>query len=354
MAQLELLKVAKTFGKNNIIHGLDLTVEAGEFLVVVGPSGCGKSTLLRIVAGLEPVSEGDVRIDGRSVTKLSPKARGIAMVFQNYALYPHMSVRDNISFGLKLAKIPDDEVSRRVTDAAKILHLGELLDRKPYQLSGGQKQRVAMGRAMVRQPAIFLFDEPLSNLDAQLRVQMRAEIASLHRRLRSTIVYVTHDQTEAMTLADRIVVMRAGKVEQIAAPMELYRNPATRFVASFIGSPAMNFLPVSIFPAGTGMHRAETIGFRPEHSQFIPSSGTGKQPPVVAGEEDAIIVGTGAVKLVEPLGAVTLVHCELAPALDVICEFHGANIPVPGDEGFLKIDISQLLFFDGEGLRVRK
>ena len=354
MAQLELLKVAKTFGKNSIIHGLDLTVEAGEFLVVVGPSGCGKSTLLRIVAGLEPVSEGDVRIDGRSVTKLSPKERGIAMVFQNYALYPHMSVRDNISFGLKLAKIPDDEVSRRVTDAAKILHLAELLDRKPYQLSGGQKQRVAMGRAMVRQPAIFLFDEPLSNLDAQLRVQMRAEIASLHRRLSSTIVYVTHDQTEAMTLADRIVVMRAGKVEQVAAPMELYRNPASKFVASFIGSPAMNFLPVSAFPAGTGMHRTETIGFRPEHSEFIPASKSSKTVPNVSGEDDAIIVGTGAVKLVEPLGAVTLVHCELAPALEVICEYHGPNIPVPGDQGFLKIDISQLLFFDGEGLRVRK
>lgn len=353
MTQLELCKVVKNFGKNRIIHGLDLSVEAGEFVVVVGPSGCGKSTLLRIIAGLEPMSDGDIRIDGRSVTKLSPKARGVAMVFQNYALYPHMTVRDNISFGLKLAKLPDDEISRRVTDAAKILHLNELLDRKPQQLSGGQKQRVAMGRAMVRQPAIFLFDEPLSNLDAQLRVQMRAEIASLHRRLRSTIVYVTHDQTEAMTLADRIVVMRSGLIEQVAAPMELYRNPETKFVASFIGSPAMNFLPVSAFPAGTGMHRAETIGFRPEHSEFIPVSASSKGPSIAHGDDDAIIVGTGAVKLVEPLGAVTLVHCELAPLLNVVCEYHGPGIPAPGDEGFLKIDVSQLHFFDGEGMRVR-
>jgi ABC-type sugar transport system ATPase subunit len=353
MAQLELERVSKKFGPTQIIHSMDLKVDSGEFLVVVGPSGCGKSTLLRLVAGLEPVSSGEIKIDGRSVNRLSPKARGVAMVFQNYALYPHMTVRDNIAFGLKLAKLPDDEIARRVMEAGKILHLGDLLDRKPYQLSGGQKQRVAMGRAMVRQPSIFLFDEPLSNLDAQLRVQMRAEIAALHRRLKSTVVYVTHDQTEAMTLADRIVVMRGGNIEQVDTPMELYRNPATRFVASFIGSPSMNFLPVSAFPAGTGTFHAETIGFRPEHSEFVPSSGL-RRAPLVSGGDESIIVGTGAVKLSEPLGALTLVHCELAPGLDVVCEYRGEDIPAPGAEGFLKIDVRQLRFFDSEGKRVRK
>ena len=353
MAQLELEKVVKKFGKTSIIHSLDLAVDAGEFLVVVGPSGCGKSTLLRIIAGLEPLTDGDIKIDGRSVKKLTPKARGVAMVFQNYALYPHMTVRNNISFGLKLAKLPDDEIARRVTDAAKVLQLNELLERKPNELSGGQKQRVAMGRAMVRRPTLFLFDEPLSNLDAQLRVQMRAEIAGLHRRLKSTVVYVTHDQTEAMTLADRIVVMRAGRVEQVAAPMELYRNPATRFVASFIGSPAMNFLPVSAFPAGTGMYRAETIGFRPEHSEFIATSSF-QSESAVHGGDDAIIMGTGPVKLIEPLGAVTLVHCELAPGLEVVSHYYGQNVPDLGAEGFLKIDVRQLHFFDGEGRRVSK
>lgn len=353
MAQVELDRVSKKFGPNQIIHSLDLKVEPGEFVVIVGPSGCGKSTLLRIIAGLEPVSSGDVKFDGRSVNRLSPKERGIAMVFQNYALYPHMTVRDNIAFSLKLARLPDDEISRRVLEAAKILHLSELLERKPHQLSGGQKQRVAMGRAMVRQPSVFLFDEPLSNLDAQLRVQMRAEIAGLHRRLKSTVVYVTHDQTEAMTLADRIVVMRGGHVEQVGAPLDLYRRPGTRFVASFIGSPSMNFLPVSAFPAGTGTFHAETIGFRPEHSEFLPVSPS-RKAPVVSSNDDAIILGTGAVKLVEPLGALTLVHCELAPSLSVVCEYRGERIPVPGDEGFLKIDVNQLHFFGSEGKRVGK
>lgn len=348
MANLVLEKVAKKFAGTTVVHELDLSVEAGEFLVVVGPSGCGKSTLLRLVAGLEQVSGGDIKIDGRSVRKLSPKARGVAMVFQNYALYPHMTVRDNISFGMKLAKIPDEEIQRRLTDAAKILQLGELLDRKPHQLSGGQKQRVAMGRAMVRQPAIFLFDEPLSNLDAQLRVQMRAEIASLHRRLNSTVVYVTHDQTEAMTLADRIAVMKDGRLEQVAPPLELYRNPVSRFVASFIGSPAMNFLPVSAFPAGTGMYRAEWIGFRPEHAAFVPLKSRGNPGT----GEDSILLGTSGVKLVEPTGALTHVHCEMAPGLDAVCEFRGNRLPAPGDEGFIKIDAGELMFFDGAGLRL--
>jgi ABC-type sugar transport system ATPase subunit len=348
MANLVLDKVVKKFGGSTVVHDFDLTVESGEFLVVVGPSGCGKSTLLRLVAGLEQVNAGDIKIDGRSVRKLSPKARGVSMVFQNYALYPHMTVRDNISFGLKLAKIPDDEIRRRLTDAAKILQLIDLLDRKPHQLSGGQKQRVAMGRAMVRQPAIFLFDEPLSNLDAQLRVQMRSEIASLHRRLNSTVVYVTHDQTEAMTLADRIAVMKEGRLEQLAPPMELYRNPVSRFVASFIGSPSMNFLPVSAFPAGTGMYRAEWIGFRPEHATFVPLKSRGNPG---TGEE-AILLGTSGVKLVEPTGALTYVHCEMAPGLDAVCEFRDTRLPMPGDEGFIKISANELMFFDGAGFRI--
>lgn len=359
MAELELAGIIKNFGTNNIIHEMDLKVASGEFLVIVGPSGCGKSTLLRMIAGLEPVSAGVVSIGNRVVNKLSPKERGIAMVFQNYALYPHMTVQENIAFGLKLAKLPDDEVERRVTEAAKVLRLNELMQRKPHQLSGGQKQRVAMGRAMVRRPAIFLFDEPLSNLDAQLRVQMRAEISGLHRRLKSTVVYVTHDQVEAMTLADRIVVMNGGKIEQVAAPMELYLRPATRFVASFIGSPAMNFLPVSAFPAGTGLYRAETIGFRAEDTLFVPADKV-EEPGIAAGSEgkrnragaEYIIAGTGAVKLVEPLGPVTHVHCEIAPGLEIVSEYHGSMMPMPGDKGFLKIAISRMHFFDGNGLRI--
>lgn len=355
MAELEFAGVAKKFGDASVIENIDLKISSGEFLVIVGPSGCGKSTILRMIAGLEPVSSGSIAIDGRVVNKLSPKERGVAMVFQNYALYPHMTVNENIAFGLRLAKLPDDEVERRVTEAAKILRLGELLDRKPHQLSGGQKQRVAMGRAMVRRPAIFLFDEPLSNLDAQLRVKMRAEIAELHRRLQTTVIYVTHDQVEAMTLADRIVVMNAGNIEQIARPMELYHRPESQFVASFIGSPAMNFLPVSAFPAGTGIYRAETIGFRSEDVVFVPShNGDLKADTAgaVRADGDFIIVGTGAVKLVEPLGPMTHVHCEVAPGLEIVSEYHGSEVPVPGAAGFLKISVQKMHFFDSRGKRI--
>ncbi|MEL7372417.1 MAG: sn-glycerol-3-phosphate ABC transporter ATP-binding protein UgpC, partial [Myxococcota bacterium] len=241
MASLQLENVYKRYGDVEVVKNVNLDIEDGDFVVLVGPSGCGKSTTLRMIAGLEEITEGTMRIGDDVVNKLSPRDRDVAMVFQSYALYPHMTVRDNISFGLKLRKMPKEEIDSRVNDAARILGLDDLLERKPKQLSGGQRQRVAMGRSIVRQPAVFLFDEPLSNLDAKLRVQMRAEIAQLHQRLGTTTVYVTHDQVEAMTLAKHIVVMNKGVVQQVGAPLELYRDPANTFVAGFIGSPSMNF-----------------------------------------------------------------------------------------------------------------
>jgi lactose/L-arabinose transport system ATP-binding protein len=246
MSFLKLDRVVKRFGAATVVDGVSLEAEQGEFVVFVGPSGCGKSTLLRMIAGLEEVNEGDVHIAGRIVTGVEPAERSVSMVFQSYALYPHMSVSDNIAFGLRMAKVPRDEIKRRVDEAARILQIGPLLERKPRQLSGGQRQRVAIGRAIVRQPKLFLFDEPLSNLDAELRTQMRVEIAKLHRDLGVTMVYVTHDQIEAMTLADRIVVLRGGKVEQIGSPTTLYDEPANTFVAGFIGSPKMNFLEAQV------------------------------------------------------------------------------------------------------------
>ena len=284
MANLELRAVSKRWnGKNQVIQPLDLQVADGEFIVLVGPSGCGKSTLLRLVAGLERVSAGSIHIGGRDVTALEPKARGIAMVFQNYALYPHMSVAENLAWGLKIAGLGRAEIATRVKEAARILELDGLLERRPRELSGGQRQRVAMGRALVRDPAVFLFDEPLSNLDAKLRVQMRLELQQLHQRLETTSLYVTHDQVEAMTLAQRVVVMQAGVVEQLGTPVEVYERPATRFVASFIGSPAMNLLDGQVdaagghcdvpgglrLPLGPGYRhlagRPVCLGIRPEH-----------------------------------------------------------------------------------------
>src|SRR6266704_1492077 len=242
MAKVQLRDVRKSYTDQQVIHGVSIEIADGEFIVIVGPSGCGKSTLLRVVAGLETITSGEIIIGDRVVNALEPKDRDIAMVFQNYALYPHMSVFDNMAYGLKIRGLPKDDIGARVKRAAEILELGPLLERKPRQLSGGQRQRVAMGRAIVREPAVFLFDEPLSNLDAKLRVQMRFEIQKLHRRLGTTSLYVTHDQVEAMTLAHRMVVMNAGRAEQIGTPMEVYEHPATVFVAGFIGSPALNFL----------------------------------------------------------------------------------------------------------------
>jgi multiple sugar transport system ATP-binding protein len=271
MATLELQQIIKSFDKTTVIQGVDLKVNDGEFVVFVGPSGCGKSTLLRIIAGLETATSGDVSIDKKRVNDISAAHRGCAMVFQSYALYPHMSVYDNMAFGLENLGIPRDVIANKVNAAAAMLRLDTLLQRKPTQLSGGQRQRVAIGRAIVREPKLFLFDEPLSNLDAELRVSMRAEIRDLHARLKATMVYVTHDQVEAMTLADKIVVLRSGKVEQIGSPLDLYNCPQNTFVAGFIGSPRMNFLPAALLP-NTMARTAHTVGIRPEHA-LIDDSG---------------------------------------------------------------------------------
>jgi multiple sugar transport system ATP-binding protein len=290
MASVTLTQVKKNYGDAHIIHGVDLKIEDGEFVVLVGPSGCGKSTLLRMLAGLEEISGGEVRIGDRVVNKLPPRDRDIAMVFQNYALYPHMSVGGNMSFALRLKKKAEEEIGRRVQNAAQMLGLGALVDRFPRALSGGQRQRVAMGRAIVRDPKVFLFDEPLSNLDAKLRVKMRADIKALHQQLRTTSVYVTHDQIEAMTMADRIVVLHDGLIEQVGTPLELYDNPTNKFVAGFIGSPSMNFLPgvlrheqgqtlvdledgqrwvAAYEPVGKG-GQTVWLGVRPEHLSVAP------------------------------------------------------------------------------------
>ena len=261
MGKISLKNVVKQFGEVTVIPPLNLDIEDGEFVVFVGPSGCGKSTLLRLIAGLEDVSDGKIEIDGRNATETPPAQRGLAMVFQSYALYPHMSVRKNIAFPLKMAGMDAAEQERRVNSAAKVLNLTDYLDRRPGQLSGGQRQRVAIGRAIVREPAAFLFDEPLSNLDAALRVGMRLEISELHQRLKTTMIYVTHDQVEAMTMADKIVVLHAGRIEQVGTPLELYRTPANLFVAGFIGSPKMNFVEGK----DAAEHDAHTIGVRPEH-----------------------------------------------------------------------------------------
>jgi len=261
MGKIQLRQVRKAFGEVEVIPGIDLDIEDGEFVVFVGPSGCGKSTLLRLIAGLEDTTSGTIEIDGKDATNLPPAKRGLAMVFQSYALYPHMTVRKNIAFPLKMAGMDQAEQDRRVERAAKVLNLASYLDRRPGQLSGGQRQRVAIGRAIVREPAAFLFDEPLSNLDAALRVGMRQEISELHQSLKTTMIYVTHDQVEAMTMADKIVVLNAGRIEQVGAPLELYAHPRNLFVAGFIGSPKMNFIE----GPEAAKHKAHTIGIRPEH-----------------------------------------------------------------------------------------
>jgi multiple sugar transport system ATP-binding protein len=261
MGKIQLSSVRKSFGEVDVIPGIDLTIENGEFVVFVGPSGCGKSTLLRLIAGLEDTTSGVIDIDSKDATSLPPAKRGLAMVFQSYALYPHMTVRKNIAFPLKMAGMDQAEQDRRVERAAKVLNLANYLDRRPGQLSGGQRQRVAIGRAIVREPAAFLFDEPLSNLDAALRVGMRQEISELHQSLKTTMIYVTHDQVEAMTMADKIVVLNAGRIEQVGAPLELYHTPKNLFVAGFIGSPKMNLIE----GAEAAKHNAHTIGIRPEH-----------------------------------------------------------------------------------------
>ncbi|MFT3673106.1 ABC transporter ATP-binding protein [Aestuariivirga sp.] len=333
MGTISLRNVRKAFGDATIIPNANLDIGNGEFIVFVGPSGCGKSTLLRLIAGLEDLTSGVIEIDGRDVTAAAPSERGLAMVFQSYALYPHMSVRNNIAFGLKMAGVPKAEIDEKVAKAAATLNLTEYLDRKPRQLSGGQRQRVAIGRAIVRQPKAFLFDEPLSNLDAALRVNMRVFIMQLHKDLGSTMIYVTHDQVEAMTMADRIVVLNRGNIEQVGSPLELYNNPDSLFVAGFIGSPKMNF----ITGAEAAKHKAHTIGIRPEHIEIAAGAGT----------------WTGKIALAEHLGADSFLHVDAGPAGRLVVRAPGDFRGKDGDGISLKPDLNRLHRFDENGKVIR-
>ncbi|THH35942.1 sn-glycerol-3-phosphate ABC transporter ATP-binding protein UgpC [Aliishimia ponticola] len=347
MTGLILNGAIKRYGEVQVIHGIDLTIDHGEFCVFVGPSGCGKSTLLRMIAGLEETSDGTIHIGARDVTQLDPAERGVSMVFQTYALYPHMTVAENMGFGLKMNGVPRAEIKQKVSEAARILKLDEYLSRKPKALSGGQRQRVAIGRAIVRGPEVFLFDEPLSNLDAELRVEMRVEIARLHQEIGATMIYVTHDQVEAMTLADKIVVLRAGRIEQVGAPLDLYRDPDNKFVAGFIGSPSMNFLDGQIegegkvavpalsrsisVPAslcsGTG---AVTVGLRPEHLELDQSG------------SDAVV------ELTEALGGVSYAHLVCAGGEKMIVEERGDHRTRVGDRVAVRFDPARAMLFDAK------
>ena len=338
MAELKLRNLGKSYGGGiQAVSGASVDIADGEFIVLVGPSGCGKSTILRMIAGLETITTGEVEIAGRVVNRLEPAQRDIAMVFQNYALYPHMSVRRNMEYGLRNRGTPRPEIDRRIKEAAATLQITEYLDRKPRALSGGQRQRVAMGRAIVREPAVFLFDEPLSNLDAKLRTQLRAELKDLHRRLGATFVFVTHDQVEAMSLADRIVIMSQGQIEQIGTPMELYERPASRFVAEFIGAPPMNVFDLNTH-AGQAMaklarvhpHDAQAVGVRPEQLR-IARDGVGAQ-----------------VILIEALGAETLVHCAIGQERLILRDGHGSRLKL-GQTLCLDAEAEAVMFFDGAG-----
>lgn len=363
MASLKIKDIRKTFGSVEVLKGIDFDVPSGEFLVLVGPSGCGKSTLLNLIAGLETITSGEIYIEDRLVNPVSPKDRDIAMVFQSYALYPNMNVRKNISFGLEMRKIPRPQIDETVQKVAGTLQIEELLDRKPGQLSGGQRQRVAMGRALARNPKVFLFDEPLSNLDAKLRVEMRTEIKLLHQRIGTTIVYVTHDQIEAMTLADRIAIMKDGIVQQLDTPRRVYENPANLFVAGFIGSPSMNFIPCSVVNSGqsmsivlnTGDGKSFTLpvkenhtalkawidqeiilGLRPEHvSNSFPGQDT----------NDQIHSIECRVNVIEPTGPDTLVFVSINDQ-KVTCRVHPNEARNPGTDINLMIDMSRVIFFD--------
>ncbi|MCY1327433.1 sn-glycerol-3-phosphate import ATP-binding protein UgpC [compost metagenome] len=355
MSELQLSDVRKSYGNFEVIKGVDLDIKTGEFVVFVGPSGCGKSTLLRMIAGLEEITSGDLTIDGERMNDVDPSKRGIAMVFQSYALYPHMTVRENMGFALRFAGVPKAEIEQRVGEAANILELGALLDRKPKQLSGGQRQRVAIGRAIVRHPKIFLFDEPLSNLDAELRVHMRIEIARLHKKLATTIIYVTHDQVEAMTLADKIVVMRGGVVEQVGSPLDLYDDPANLFVAGFIGSPKMNFLKGIVDAGGTQVRLPDfgnatipvaikeatpgssvTIGIRPEHF----------------GDSGAASLDL-TIDMLEHLGGETFAYARHGDGELIIIETKNGRGLKSGDSIAARFDPAAVLVFDADGRRLR-
>lgn len=333
MGRIQLKQVKKSFGDVTVIPPLDLAIEDGEFVVFVGPSGCGKSTLLRLIAGLEDTTSGTIEIDGQDATGLPPAKRGLAMVFQSYALYPHMTVRKNIAFPMKMAGMDQAEQDKRIEAAAKALNLTDYLDRRPGQLSGGQRQRVAIGRAIVREPAAFLFDEPLSNLDAALRVGMRMEISELHKKLETTMIYVTHDQVEAMTMADKIVVLHAGVIEQVGSPLELYRTPRNKFVAGFIGSPRMNLIE----GPQAASHNAHTIGIRPEHITVSTESGD----------------WTGTVGVSEHLGSDTFFHVNIDGFAEPVTVRAGGEVDLHyGDAIHLTPNPDQIHKFDTQGLRI--
>jgi multiple sugar transport system ATP-binding protein len=357
MADVRLENVAKRFGNVSVIEGLSLEIQDEEFMVLVGPSGCGKSTALRMIAGLEEISDGKISIGDRVVNELPPKDRDIAMVFQSYALYPHMTVRENLEFGLKIRKMPRKEIDALVNDAAEILGITSLLDRKPKQLSGGQRQRVAVGRAIVRKPSVFLFDEPLSNLDAKLRVQMRAEITKLQRRLKTTAVYVTHDQVEAMTMGDRIAVMKDGKLQQVGSPLEVYEKPVNLFVANFIGTPPMNFINATITDGGatlaaskftipvaqsmrpyTNAHAGKkvVVGLRPENVRHGSDAERGETAHIPA-----------EVEIVEPLGHEVIVHTRAGDDY-IVAALDSHHTPKMGDTVDLIIETAALHLFDAE------
>ena len=333
MGRIVLEKVTKSFGETQVIPPLDLTIEDGEFAVFVGPSGCGKSTLLRLIAGLEDCTSGKVLIDDQDVTEVSPSKRGLSMVFQSYALYPHMTVRKNIAFPMRMAGMSEEEQNKRIDAAAASLNLTDYLDRKPGQLSGGQRQRVAIGRAIVRDPSAFLFDEPLSNLDAALRVGMRLEITEMHERMKTTMIYVTHDQVEAMTMANKIVVLQAGVIEQVGSPLELYHKPRNKFVAGFIGSPKMNLIE----GAEAKKHDAQTIGIRPEHVSVSETEG----------------LWEGTVGVAEHLGSDTFIHIHGVDGCDPMTVRAGGEVSFKhGDKIFLTPDSTQIHKFDDKGLRI--
>ncbi len=338
MSSINLKAVEKWFGAVQVIKGVDLSIQEGEFVIFVGPSGCGKSTLLRMIAGLEETSRGQIMIGDRDATAEPPSKRGLAMVFQSYALYPHMSVRDNVGFPLKSAGLPKAEIDAKVSEASRVLKLDDYLDRRPKDLSGGQRQRVAIGRSIVRDPTAFLFDEPLSNLDAALRVEMRYEIAKLHQTLKSTMIYVTHDQVEAMTLADRIVVLEFGKIAQVGTPRELYENPANLFVAQFIGSPSMNVITAAAAPAVDLPSNAVSFGIRPEHITLT-DAGQGQ------------IQGT--VDVLEYLGADTFVIMSCGDVGQITVRVNGTSTFEPGDKADLVFDKEHTHAFDGKGLAIK-
>ena len=344
MASLKISKATKKYDKLQVIHGIDLEIEDGEFCVFVGPSGCGKSTLLRMISGLEEVTTGEIHIGDKDVTTMHPADRGIAMVFQSYALYPHMTVRENMGFGLKMTKVPTDEINKKVNDAASILHLEDYMDRKPKTLSGGQRQRVAIGRSIVRGPEVFLFDEPLSNLDAELRVEMRVEISRLHRELGTTIIYVTHDQVEAMTLADKIVVLKEGLIQQVGKPLELYEDPQNIFVAGFIGSPTINFLKGSIVDS-----KLTIPNLKPSKIKVSKAVASSKSELIVGLRPQQLKLtksGDLEVEFTEALGDISYVYLKTLSGERVVVESREEKLPLTGSKVGIEANTTSALFFD--------